>query len=164
MTRLSLIVAMAENGVIGRANRLPWHLSADLKRFRALTWGKPLLMGRKTHESIGRPLPGRHNLVLTRDRRYRAEGCIVIHTLDEALVLAAPEPELMVIGGASLYVTLLPRADRIYQTILHRDYPGDAFFPSFDQRAWHVRSEIRIHDDPDFDGVYTFRVLDRIRT
>lgn len=160
--RISLIVAMAQNRVIGCENRLPWHLPADLQRFRALTWGKPLLMGRKTHESIGRPLPGRDNFVLTSDRAYRAPGCVVVHGIEEALVRVAAMPELMVIGGSSVYAALLPRADRLYLTTLHRDYPGDVFFPAFDLTEWRLSSRERCHDAGDLGCDYSFEVFDRL--
>jgi dihydrofolate reductase len=161
MSRISLIVAMAENRVIGRHNGMPWHLPADLKRFRALTWGKPLLMGRRTHESIGRPLPGRVNIVLTADRTYDAEGCIVVNSLDEALAHARSASELMVIGGSSVYEALLPVADRLYQTLIHCDYEGDVWFPTYDRALWHESSRERVEDDPQFGIAYTFLVLDR---
>ena len=152
---------MAENRVIGDRNRLPWHLPADLKRFRALTWGKPLLMGRKTHESIGKPLPGRMNLVLTRDPDYRAPGCVVVHSLDRALSEAGTAPELMVIGGAEVYAALLPQATRLYLTTIHRVYAGDVFFPPLETRAWSLLSHERVEHDDLFDAAYSFAVLER---
>ena len=109
MTRIAIIAAMAENRVIGRENRLPWRLSADLRRFKSLTMGKPVIMGRKTYESIGKPLPGRSNIVVTRDPDYRAPGCQVVHSLDQALEAAAGHDEVMVIGGAELYRQTLER-------------------------------------------------------
>ncbi|MGY6215169.1 dihydrofolate reductase [Methylolobus aquaticus] len=161
--RISLIVAMAQNRVIGCDNRLPWHLPADLQRFKTLTWGKPILMGRKTHDSIGRALPGRQNLVLSSDPSYRAaEGCIVVRDIDEGLRQAAAAADLMVIGGSSLYAALLPRASRIYLTTIHRDYPGDVFFPSFEPAEWSLVSREHVADDPRFDSPYTFDVLERI--
>jgi len=160
--RISLIVAMASNRVIGIHNRLPWHLPADLKRFRAITMGKSLLMGRKTYESIGRPLPGRTSLVLTTDRSYRPDGCIVVHTLADALARAGDVPELMVIGGASLYQAMLPCASRLYLTVLDRDFDGDVFFPAHDPALWRETERLDITDDPGFSGRYSFLVLDRI--
>jgi dihydrofolate reductase len=133
---VSLIVAMAQNGVIGRSNALPWRLPQDLKRFRASTLGKPLLMGRKTYESIGRPLQGRANLVLTRDRLWRAHGVIAVHSLEDALTRAGPAEELVAIGGAAVYRLVLPVARRIYLTHVHADVPGDTFFPDFDPMQW----------------------------
>jgi dihydrofolate reductase len=133
---ISLIVAMAQNGVIGRGNALPWRLPEDLKRFKEYTLGKPILMGRKTFESIGRPLPGRANLVLTRDRRWQAEGVTVVHSVEEALQQARDCEELVAIGGAEIYRLLLPLAHRIYLTHVHADVPGDTFFPAFDPAQW----------------------------
>jgi dihydrofolate reductase len=133
---VSLIVAMAQNGVIGRGNALPWRLPQDLKRFRAYTIGKPVLMGRKTYESIGCPLKDRANLVLTRDRRWRAHGVTAVHSLEEALKQAGPVEELVAIGGAAVYQLVLPVARRIYLTHVHADVAGDAFFPDFDATQW----------------------------
>jgi dihydrofolate reductase len=133
---VSLIVAMAQNGVIGRDNALPWRLPQDLKRFKAFTLGKPVLMGRKTFESIGRPLPGRENLVLTRDRSWFAHGVIVVHSVDEALTQARASEELVAIGGAEIFRLVLPFARRIYLTHVHADVPGDTYFPDFDAAQW----------------------------
>jgi len=133
---ISLIVAMAQNGVIGRDNALPWRLPEDLKRFKEFTLGKPILMGRKTFEAIGRPLPGRANLVLTRDRDWRAAGVIPVHSVEEALLQTRTCDELVVIGGAEIYRLLLPFARRIYLTHVHADIPGDTYFPAFDPAQW----------------------------
>lgn len=127
---------MARNGVIGRDNAMPWHLPADLKRFKTLTLGKPILMGRRTYDSIGRPLPGRDNLVLTRARDWRAEGVTVVHSVDEALQRAASSAELVVIGGAQVYQLALPLARRIYLTHVLADVDGDTFFPPFTHSEW----------------------------
>jgi dihydrofolate reductase len=136
--RLTLVVAAAENGVIGRDGALPWHLPADLKHFKRSTMGKPILMGRKTHQSIGRALPGRLNLVLTRQPDYRAPGCELVRSLDEALVRAERDGarELMIIGGAGLYREALSRADRILLTRVHGHFEGDTRFPELDAEAW----------------------------
>jgi dihydrofolate reductase len=133
---LSLVVAMARNGVIGRGNAMPWHLPADLKRFKALTLGKPILMGRKTYQAIGRALPGRDNLVLTRARDWHAAGVTVVHSVAEALQRAAASPELAVIGGAEVYQLTLPLARRIYLTQVLADVDGDTFFPEFSVSGW----------------------------
>ncbi|HYL70402.1 MAG TPA: type 3 dihydrofolate reductase [Candidatus Dormibacteraeota bacterium] len=135
-TLISLIVAMAQNGVIGRGNALPWRLPEDLKRFREYTLGKPILMGRKTFESIGRPLPGRLNLVLTRDPHWHGEGVTAVHSVEEALQRTRDSEELVAIGGAEIYRLLLPLARRIYLTHVHADVAGDAFFPAFDPAQW----------------------------
>jgi dihydrofolate reductase len=137
-----MIVAMAENRVIGRDNQLPWHLPNDLKYFKATTMGKPIVMGRKTYESIGRPLPGRVNIVVTTNRAFMADGVKVVHGVDEALSLAgsiadkAGVDEIMVIGGAQLYADLLPKVERLYLTLVHAEVAGDALFPELDFSQW----------------------------
>jgi len=135
-TLISLIVAMARNGVIGRDNALPWHLSEDLRRFKAATLGKPILMGRKTFESIGHALPGRTNLVLTRNRSWTAPGAVVVHSVEAALALAGDAAELVVIGGAEIFRLVMPFARRIYLTHVHAEVPGDTYFPAFDPTQW----------------------------
>ena len=153
--RIALIVAMSSNGVIGVDNRMPWHLSADLKRFRRITWGKPILMGRRTHESIGKPLPGRQNIVLTTNPDYRAEGCRVVHSPGEALALASDAPEIMVIGGAALYEMFLPLTQRLYMTLIHQEFPGDTCFPEIDWAEWQeTQREIVTGDESGLD--YSF--------
>ena len=158
---ISLIVAMAQNGVIGRDNSLPWRLPEDLKRFRSFTLGKPILMGRKTFESIGRPLPERTNLVLTRDRGWFAHGVVVVHSLVEALVQAGASAELVAIGGAEIYRLLLPLARRMYLTHVHADVPGDITFPEFDSTQW---ADLEYSSQPaDEEHAYplTFMTLER---
>jgi dihydrofolate reductase len=158
---VSLIVAMAQNGVIGRDNTLPWRLPKDLKRFKASTLGKPILMGRKTFESIGRPLPGRPNLVLTRDRFWDAEGVTVVHSVEEALTHSGGCDELVAIGGAEIYRLILPFARRIYLTHVHADVPGDTFFPDFDPTQW-ADVECSMHPaDGDHAYPVTFVTLER---
>lgn len=159
--KLSLIVALSANRVIGANQRLPWHLSADLKRFKALTWGKPILMGRKTHASIGRPLPGRHNIILTANPNYRAEGCSVAHSPDEAIDLAHDADELMVIGGASLYEYFLSEADRLYLTLIEREFDGDTYFPAFSPEDWREVENQTVADDPNVNFSYRFLRLER---
>jgi dihydrofolate reductase len=133
---ISLAVAIAENGVIGSANRLPWRLPADLKHFKAVTMGKPILMGRKTHESIGKPLPGRRNLVLSRDAAFSVAGVERVGSLEDAIALTAEAPELVVIGGAEVYRLSLPQAQRIYLTRVHASVAGDTRFPDCDWADW----------------------------
>lgn len=135
---ITLIVAVADSGVIGRDNALPWHLPEDLKRFKRLTMGKPVVMGRKTFESIGKPLPGRHNIVVTRDSNYQREGVSVVHGVDDALRAAEGAPEFMVIGGADLFRLFLPRADRVHLTRVHGNVEGDIRWPALDDREWRV--------------------------
>lgn len=133
---LSIVVAAAENDVIGDRNALPWRLPDDLKRFKAVTMGKPILMGRKTFDSIGKPLVGRTNIVLTRDSNLRLEGCVTVRSIDEALLAAGAAPELMVIGGAELYRQVLPRTDVIYLTRVHAEIHGDTRFPDVVWDDW----------------------------
>ncbi|HEY5790823.1 MAG TPA: dihydrofolate reductase, partial [Gammaproteobacteria bacterium] len=128
--QLALIAALDRNRLIGRDNALPWHLPADLQHFKRLTLGKPVLMGRRTWESLGRPLPGRHNIVLSRDPAFRAEGATVVGSLDAALEAAGDAAEAMVIGGAAFYATMLPRARRLYLTEVDGEFDGDAWFPA----------------------------------
>ena len=158
---VSLVVAMGRNHVIGRDNALPWHLPADLKYFRAVTIGKPVVMGRKTHESIGRPLPGRDNIVISRDAGFRADGCIVLPSLEAAYEHCRDRDEVMVIGGASIYRLALALAQRIYLTEIGAEFAGDTMFPPLDTAAWH---ETRREDHP-ADGKnpypYSFIVLER---
>ncbi len=155
------MVAMAANGVIGRANRLPWHLPRDLKRFKALTLGKPILMGRRTYQSIGRALPGRTNLVLTRDRGWSAPGVIVVHSLDEALERSGGAQELVVIGGADLFRLALPLAQRIYLTEVRAEVPGDTYFPELDRAAWAEVERSAHPADPEHAYPLSFVTLER---
>jgi len=154
---LSLIAALADDRVIGIGNRLPWKLPADMRWFRACTMGKPIVMGRKTFESFGgRILPGRANIIVTRDQSYAAEGAVVVHSVDEALTAAGAVEEIMIIGGAELYAQTLPRADRLYLTWVHGRFDGDAWFPDVDLNGWR---ELERHDhaaDPDNPCAYSF--------
>ena len=142
---IHLIAAVAENGVIGAGNQLPWRLPADLKRFKALTMGHTLVMGRKTFDSIGRPLPGRTTIVITRDRSWSREGVTVAHDIDEALQLA--RGEVFVAGGGEIYAQTIARADRLHITHVKRAFEGDARFPEIDPRVWQ-EIEREEHDEP----------------
>lgn len=135
--KVALVAAVATNGVIGRGGALPWHLPDDLKHFKAVTIGKPILMGRRTFASIGRALPGRRNLVLTHAERAPVAGVELVRSLDEAIERCKDTDELCVIGGAEIYRLALPRADRIYLTRVHADIDGDVLFPQMDLSAWH---------------------------
>lgn len=150
---ITLIAAVARNGVIGRNNGLPWRLKADMQHFRAMTMGHPVVMGRKTWESLGRPLSGRRNIVVTRDTQFRAEGAEVFHSPEAALAAAGDAERIFVIGGAQLYNTLLPRADRLELTEIWADVEGDAHFPLFDRSDFvEERRDARTADaDNDFD-------------
>jgi dihydrofolate reductase len=133
---ISLIVAAADNGVIGRDNALPWHLPEDLKHFKRVTLGKPVVMGRKTFESIGRPLPGRQNIVVTRDTNYHRDGVTVVHSVDAAMAAAGGAAEILVIGGADLFRLFLPRAERVHLTRVHGDIDGDVRWTPLDEARW----------------------------
>ncbi len=160
--KLSLVVAMDKNRVIGIDGGLPWHLSSDLKYFRDITMGKPIIMGRKTHESIGRPLPGRRNIVVTRNKSFEAEGCDVVTSLDAALELIADEPEAMMIGGASLYLDTLPVADQLYMTEVHAEVQGDTWFPEIDPEQWQELSRTSFLANEKNDHDYSFVVYERL--
>jgi dihydrofolate reductase len=134
--RLALIVAMTPERVIGYQNQLPWHVSADLKHFKALTLGKPVIMGRKTYESIGKPLPERRNIIISRNPDFNAPGCEVCTSLQQALSLVEAQEEVMIIGGATLFEQALPLAERIYLTILQLQVPGDTFLPTWPANEW----------------------------
>jgi dihydrofolate reductase len=133
---ITLVVAVADSGVIGRDNALPWHLPDDLRRFKQVTLGKPVVMGRKTYESIGRPLPGRHNIVVTRDPNYRRDGVTVVGGPAEAEQAAGDVDELVVIGGAELFRAFVPRAGRVHLTRVHADVPGDVKWDELDPAQW----------------------------
>jgi dihydrofolate reductase len=163
ISSLALIAALARNRVIGRDNRLPWHLPADLRFFKQTTMGKPLLMGRRTWESIGRPLPGRRMIVLSRDLAYHAPGGVVARSLDEALAITGAVPEIMVIGGEMLYQQTLPLAERLYLTRVETDVPGDAWFPEWDERDWRLVWEEAHPADADHAWPYRFQRWERIR-
>ena len=160
--RLTAVVAATENNVIGRDNGMPWHLPADLQHFKAVTLGKPVLMGRRTFEAIGRPLPGRRNLVLTRDAGFAAAGVDVFGSLDAALAAAGDVPELMVIGGQAIYELALPQVTRVHLTRLHMQVEGDAFFPVLAPAQWQQVScsERRAADERNACDM-SFLVLER---
>lgn len=162
MTRIALVVAMAENGVIGDAGKIPWRIPADMRHFKTATIGKPCIMGRKTWDSLPKkPLPGRTNIVVTRDRQLRAPGAQIAHDFDDALARAAAGQvdEIAIIGGSDLYAAALPRASRIYLTEVHDAFAGDALFPAFDRSAWR---ETAREDHAMEEGLrYSFVTLER---
>jgi dihydrofolate reductase len=160
--KVSIIVAMAANRVIGHENRLPWHLPADLQHFKQITMGKPIVMGRKTFESIGRPLPGRTNIVITRNENYSAGGCVVVHSLNEAMRAAGDSEEVMVIGGAEFYRQVLPYAGTLYLTCVEGEFEGDAYFPELADDEWReVASEAHAADEKN-PHAYRFITLQRV--
>ncbi len=159
---ISIIAAMTDDRVIGINNSLPWKLPSDMKWFRQHTLGKPILMGRKTFESFGaRPLPERVNIVVTRDQAYQAEGAVVAHSIDEALQAAGDVKEIMIIGGASFYQQMLPRARRLYLTRVHAKVKGDAWFPEFDQSQWRQVERIDHEADERNACAHSFIILER---
>jgi dihydrofolate reductase len=170
MTRpLALVAAIADNGVIGRDNRLIWRIRSDLRRFRDLTWGKPMIVGRKTHESIGKPLPGRETIVVTRDRSFTSPGVHVAHDVHDAIALSDEiaerlgASEIAVAGGAEIYRETLPRAERLYLTFVHAEPEGDVVFPPFDRTEFReIRREER-PKGPDDDHAFAIVDLERRR-
>jgi dihydrofolate reductase len=158
---VTLVAAVAENGVIGSGNRMPWHLPADLKRFKTLTMGKPILMGRKTLEAIGKPLPGRRNLVLTRAAGLQVPGIEIVHSAEQALATCAEAPELMVIGGAEVYRLFLPLAQRMHLTRVHAPIVGDTRFPNCDWSEWRKVERSTHPVDERNRYAMTFLVLER---
>ncbi|MES9858656.1 MAG: type 3 dihydrofolate reductase [Sedimenticola sp.] len=159
--KITLIAAMAENRVIGRDNRLPWRLPADLKHFKALTMGKPMVMGRKTWESLPGLLPGREHLVVTGDPHYRADGCRLVHSIKEALAAVVDAPEVMVVGGALFYQQMLPLAHSMHLTLVHAEVEGDAWFPRFDSTEWREVSRESHPADEKNSYPFTFIHLER---
>ncbi len=160
--KISLIVAMATNRIIGIDKQMPWHLSADLKKFKKITMGHPILMGRKTHESIGKALPGRRNLIISRNKGYQAEGCEVFNEIQQAISYCDNVQELFVIGGASFYEAMLPHADFIYLTEIHKDFTGDTFFPKINPDQWQEIAREDITDDTQVNFDYSFVKLQRL--
>ena len=155
-----MIAAMANNRVIGLDNKMPWHLPADLQHFKKVTTGKPVIMGRKTFESIGRPLPGRRNIIITRNSEYTAQGIEVVTTPDAALELVATTEEVMIIGGGNIYEQFLPKAERLYLTFIDLDVKGDTQFPDYNKVAnWYVKEEQENHPDDKNLSSYKFVTL-----
>ena len=157
----SLVVAVARNGVIGRDNTLPWRLPSDLAHFKRVTMGHPVVMGRRTYESIGRPLPGRKNIVVTRNRAFHAPGCTVVSSLEEAWRAANGAEEVSVIGGTTLFEETLPIADTIHLTEVEADVEGDTYFPPLDRSRWEER-EVERHP-ADERNAYPIRILELTR-
>jgi len=159
---ISLIAAIGKNGELGAQNKLLWHLPHDLRRFRELTNEHPIIMGRKTFESIGRPLPHRKNIILTRLPDYTQEGCFIAHSLSEALSLAGDDSEVFIIGGSEIYTLTLPHAHRMYLTYVDTEAPADAFFPSFTEEEWREVSSEHHPKDEEHPHSFTFKIFERI--
>lgn len=159
---IALIVAVAENGVIGNTSGLPWHLPADLLHFKNTTMGHPIIMGRKTHESIGRALPGRKNIVIARDKSYQAVGCNVVHSPEEALAVAGTANDVFVIGGGEIYRLMFPYAEKLFVTSVHHSFEGDVRFPDVDWTNWKEVGREDFPSDEKNPYSYSFLVFERI--
>ena len=157
---ISLVVAASENNVIGKDNRLLWHLPNDMKFFKNTTWGMPVIMGRKTFESLGKPLTGRTNIVMTRDKEWTAQGTTVSPSMEEAMKAAAETDakEVFVIGGGEIFKQILPQANRVYLTRVHTQLEGDAFFPELPAKEWKLLSQLDFTADAKHAYAYSFQV------
>lgn len=162
--RLSLIVAMAKNRIIGVGGKIPWHLPNELQLFKSVTMGHHIIMGRKTYESINRLLPGRTTVIVTRQKNYMIPGAKIAHTLDEAIALCVGDSEIFVIGGGELYRAAMPKADRIYLTVVDAEPAGDTYMPEFDAAQWRVHSTQRYCKDERHAHDYRFEIHDRVPT
>jgi dihydrofolate reductase len=160
---LSLLLAAAENNVIGKDNKLPWHLPNDLKYFKNLTWGMPVIMGRKTYESFGKPLQGRRNIVITHNKDWKAEGVEVAGSIEEAIEMAKESAvkEIFIIGGGEIFKTILPKADRIYLTRIYHSFEGDAYFPEIKESEWRLVKERKCEADEKNAYAHSFQVWER---
>ena len=165
--KIAMIAAVAENNAIGINNKMPWYLPGDLRYFKAVTMGKPIIMGRKTFDSLRKPLPGRTNIVITRDTEWHHEGVKVVNSLDEALSLAEDialingNDEVMVIGGAQIYKLAMEKADRLYLTKVYQSFEGDAFFPEFDESDWLETARQDMQSEDEEPLTFSYLVLDR---
>lgn len=160
---ISFILAMDENRVIGKNNQLPWHLPEDLKFFKRTTMGHPIIMGRKTYESIGRPLPGRENIIITRNRNFQSDQCKVLYSVEDLLIYCAENPneEYFVIGGAEVFKQLIQHVERLYITFIHEQFDGDTFFPSINMKEWELTSREQGLQDEKNPYQYEFLIYDR---
>lgn len=159
---ISIIVAVAQNGVIGDKNALLWHISEDLRNFKRITSGHPVIMGRKTFESLGRPLPNRRNVVISRTTTH-IEGCEVVDSLEKAIALFPTDEEIFIIGGAQIYAQAMPIADRFYLTVVEHDYEGDTSFPAWDSAEWRLIGEQRFQHGEKYPHPFTFCEYERVR-
>ena len=166
--KLAMIAAVAENNAIGINNKMPWYLPGDLRYFKAITMGKPIIMGRKTFDSLRKPLPGRTNIVITRDKSWQQDGVKVVYSLDEAIELAEDialingNDEIMVIGGEQIYRMALEKAERLYLTKVYQSFDGDAFFPELNDRQWQETSREDLQSEGEQALAYSYLILDRI--
>lgn len=159
---IAQVVAISQNRVIGKDNQLIWHMPADLKHYKNVTMGHHMIMGRKTYESIGRPLPGRTTVIITRDKNYKAEGCIVVHSLDEALKVAANDNEPCIVGGGEIFRQAMDITDKIYLTIIHHDFEGDTFYPELDPAKWRLTKREDFQPDEKNKYPYSFCEYERV--
>jgi len=162
MNQISIVVAISENNAIGKDNQLLWHLPADLKHFKNITTGHTIIMGRKTYDSIGKPLPNRRNIIITRQKGLNIEGVEVANSLDEALALCESESEVFIIGGAEIYKQAVAVSHRIYLTRVHQEFEADAFFPDLDNETWTEVEKVDHLPDEKNKFAYTFSTLERI--
>ncbi len=158
---ISAIVAMSENRVIGKDNQMPWHLPADLRHFKTITMGKPILMGRKTYQSIGHPLPGRCNVIITHDTAFQAPGCVIANSIETALASVSYSDEVFIIGGAILFQQMLSRVQRLYLTIVHHEFVGDAYFPEINLAEWRELDRTDHQADAENKYAYSFLTLEQ---
>lgn len=158
---ISLIAAMDKNRVVGKDNQLPWHLSQDLKHFKAVTMGKPVIMGRKTFESIGRPLPGRRNVIVTRNGDFKVQEATVVHTLQQALAAVKGEIEVMIIGGGEIFRQAMPFAQKMYLTLIDHVFEGDAFFPEWSAEEWEIVKQEKYRAEG--SEPYSYQFIDLVR-
>lgn len=161
MKQISIVVAISENNAIGRDNQLLWHLPADLKHFKNITTGHTIIMGRKTFDSIGKPLPNRRNIIITRQKKLNIEGVEVVNSLNDALALCEGETEVFVIGGAEIYKQAIAVSHRIYLTRVHQEFEADAFFPEIDNESWKEVEKVDHLPDEKNKFAYTFSTLER---
>lgn len=157
---LSLIVAMSQNNVIGDKNKLLWNLKEDLRRFKEITTGHPIIMGRKTYESIGKPLPNRKNIIVSRSD-INIDGCIVVHSIEEAINMFPNDEEIFIIGGAEIYKQTIEKVDKMYLTVILEDYEGDAFFPYINFNMWNIEDIESFDRGEDFNKPYIFMTLNK---
>lgn len=160
---INLIVAMTPQRVIGINNQLPWHMSADLQYFKKTTMGKPIIMGRKTYQSIGKPLPGRKNIIITRDKNFNSLGCEIYHSLDQAFSAFSEHSEIFVIGGAELFQQTLSLAQKLYITYVYTDLAGDAYFPEWSKEEWQELCNEKHSADEKNPYAYAFVILERVK-
>ncbi len=160
---ISLIAAVSENNVIGKDNKLPWYLPTDMKYFRNITWAMPVVMGRKSFESLGKPLQGRTNIVITRNKNWKAEGVRVVQGIDQAIIIATQldAKEIYIIGGAEIFQAAMPSADKIYLTLVHENFEGDTFFPEIEQEEWKLTSNRDCEPDEKNAYALSFQVWER---